>query len=71
MPAIPTLTVFTHAALFVFGFSLVFVVGWGGAATLLGQLFGQYVLALHASCAIHFAGIGLSGTRTSLFLIGC
>jgi len=35
-------TVFLHAALFVLGFSLVFVVGWGGAATLLGQVFGQY-----------------------------
>ena len=46
MPAVPTLTVFTHAVLFVFGFSLVFVVGWGGAATLLGQLFGQYKFVL-------------------------
>lgn len=36
------LAVFTHAVLFVFGFSLVFVVGWGGAATALGQLFGTY-----------------------------
>jgi cytochrome c-type biogenesis protein len=27
---------------FVAGFTLVFVVGWGGAATLFGQLFGQY-----------------------------
>lgn len=36
------LTVFLHAALFVFGFSLVFVVGWGGAITLLGELFGTY-----------------------------
>jgi len=36
------LAVFLHAVLFVFGFSLVFVVGWGGAATVLGQLFGQY-----------------------------
>ncbi len=36
------LSVFLHAALFVFGFSLVFVVGWGGAATILGQAFGQY-----------------------------
>jgi cytochrome c-type biogenesis protein len=36
------LSVFFHAVLFVFGFSLVFVVGWGGAATVLGQLFGQY-----------------------------
>jgi cytochrome c-type biogenesis protein len=33
---------FSHALLFVLGFSLVFVIGWGGAATLLGQLFGQY-----------------------------
>ncbi|MBI3242704.1 MAG: hypothetical protein HYZ49_10470 [Chloroflexi bacterium] len=36
------LTVFVHAVLFVFGFSLVFVVGWGGAVTLLGELFGQF-----------------------------
>ncbi len=35
-------TTFIHALLFVAGFSLVFIVGWGGAATLLGQLFGQY-----------------------------
>jgi cytochrome c-type biogenesis protein len=30
---------FIHALAFVFGFSLVFVIGWGGAATVLGQLF--------------------------------
>ena len=35
-------TTFFHAVLFVLGFSLVFIVGWGGAATALGQLFGQY-----------------------------
>jgi cytochrome c-type biogenesis protein len=35
-------SVFAHALLFVLGFSLVFVVGWGGAATVVGQLFGQY-----------------------------
>ncbi len=35
-----------HAIFFVAGFSLVFVFGWGGAATLLGRLFGQYKLAL-------------------------
>ena len=33
---------FVHALFFVGGFSLVFVLGWGGAATLVGQLFGQY-----------------------------
>lgn len=36
------LATFLHAALFVVGFSVVFVVGWGGAATALGRLFGQY-----------------------------
>jgi cytochrome c-type biogenesis protein len=33
---------FIHALFFVGGFSLVFVLGWGGAATVVGQLFGQY-----------------------------
>jgi cytochrome c-type biogenesis protein len=36
------LYVFLHALVFVIGFSLVFIVGWGGTATVLGQLFGQY-----------------------------
>ena len=36
------ITTFLHAALFVLGFSLVFIVGWGGAATTAGRLFGQY-----------------------------
>jgi cytochrome c-type biogenesis protein len=36
------LKTFLHAVLFVFGFSLVFIVGWGGVATTLGQLFGMY-----------------------------
>lgn len=35
-------TTFAHAALFVFGFSLVFIVGWGGATTVAGHLFAQY-----------------------------
>ncbi len=35
-------SVFLHAVLFVAGFSAVFIIGWGGAATLLGDLFGQY-----------------------------
>ena len=38
--------VFAHALLFVLGFSLVFTVGWGGAVTILGQLFGQYKFLL-------------------------
>lgn len=36
------ISVFLHALLFVLGFSFVFVVGFGGAATLLGGLFAQY-----------------------------
>jgi cytochrome c-type biogenesis protein len=36
------LKIFLHALLFVFGFSLVFVIGWGGSVTALGQLFGAY-----------------------------
>ncbi|MBE2224275.1 MAG: cytochrome C biogenesis protein [Anaerolineae bacterium] len=35
-------TTFFHAVLFVLGFSLVFIIGWGGAATLLGRVFGEY-----------------------------
>ena len=45
-PAIPAqnerLRVFLHALLFVAGFSLVFIVGWGGSVTLAGQFFGAY-----------------------------
>jgi cytochrome c-type biogenesis protein len=33
---------FLHALAFVFGFSLIFVIGWGGATTLLGGLFVSY-----------------------------
>lgn len=39
---IERLYVFLHAMLFVLGFSLVFVIGFGGAATILGGLFAQY-----------------------------
>ena len=35
------LTTFAHAVFFVLGFSAVFIIGWGGAATVAGQLFGQ------------------------------
>jgi len=36
------LKVFLHALLFVAGFSLVFIIGWGGSVTLVGQIFGTY-----------------------------
>ena len=38
--------VFAHALLFILGFSLVFTIGWGGAVTVLGQIFGEYKYAL-------------------------
>src|SRR5512143_1699041 len=38
--------VFLHALLFVLGFSIVFVIGWGGAVTAAGQLFGEYKFIL-------------------------
>lgn len=45
-PIVPSqndrLRIFLHALLFVAGFSLVFIVGWGGSATLVGQVFGTY-----------------------------
>ena len=36
------LKIFLRALLFVLGLSLVFVVGWGGSVTVLGQLLGAY-----------------------------
>lgn len=36
------LRIFLHGLLFVAGFSLVFIVGWGGSVTLVGQFFGMY-----------------------------
>lgn len=40
------LKIFLHALLFVAGFSLVFIVGWGGSVTLVGQFFGTYKNAI-------------------------
>lgn len=34
--------IFLHALLFVAGFSIVFIIGWGGSVTLVGQFFGAY-----------------------------
>lgn len=36
------LKILLHALLFVAGFSLVFIIGWGGSVTLVGQFFGAY-----------------------------
>ena len=36
------LTTLAHALAFVTGFSLIFIIDWGGTATLAGQFFGVY-----------------------------
>lgn len=38
----PKALTFFHALAFVMGFSLIFVVGWGGAATIFGRMFSEY-----------------------------
>ena len=55
----PRVTTFFHALMFVLGFSIVFIVGWGGAATALGQLFGAYkpVLAKVGGMIIFLFGL--------------
>ena len=40
------LKILLHALLFVAGFSLVFIVGWGGSVTVFGQLFATYKRAI-------------------------
>lgn len=60
----PTLSqrfnVFFHSLLFVLGFSIVFVVGWGGAATLFGQLFAEYKSVLGQVGGVVVIVLGLS-----------
>ncbi len=48
-----------HALFFVAGFSFIFVVGWGGAATALGSLFGQYKAVLGRIGGIVVIAFGL------------
>ncbi len=53
----------THALAFVAGFSLIFVIGWGGAATLAGQFFGQYktVIAQFGGVIVIMFGLATLG----------
>ena len=51
---------FLHAVSFVIGFSLVFIVGWGGAATAAGRLFGQYKTAIGQVGGVVVIGFGLA-----------
>ncbi len=57
------LTTFTHAALFVLGFSTVFIVGWGGAATLVGEVFFSYrpILARIGGAVVILFGLATTG----------
>jgi cytochrome c-type biogenesis protein len=54
------LATFLHAVLFVLGFSLVFIVGWGGAATTAGRLFGQYKTVIGQIGGVVVIGFGLA-----------
>ncbi|MBI3761955.1 MAG: cytochrome c biogenesis protein CcdA [Chloroflexi bacterium] len=64
------LTVFLHAVMFVLGFATVFVVGWGGAATLLGQLFYDFKSQLGwiGGLIVIFFGIATMGVLTIPFM---
>ncbi len=49
-----------HAVSFVLGFSVVFIVGWGGAATAAGRLFGQYKTIIGQVGGVVVIGFGLA-----------
>jgi len=59
---------FSHALAFVGGFSFVFVFAWGGAATLLGQLFfnGRDLLAAVGGLVVVGMGLAILGVRVPL-----
>lgn len=60
-PALNTrMVTFFHAVLFVLGFSMVFIIGWGGAATLIGQVFGYYKIWLGRIGGVVIVIFGLS-----------
>ncbi len=54
---------FLNAIVFVAGFSLVFIIGWGGAVTLLGQFFGTYktLIAQIGGAAVIVIGVETLG----------
>jgi len=54
------LLTFAHSAMFVLGFSVVFIVGWGGAASALGELFGAYKPLLGRLAGVAVVLFGLS-----------
>jgi cytochrome c-type biogenesis protein len=50
---------FLHALAFVSGFSVIFIVGWGGAATVFGQFFSQYKTIIGQIGGVVVIGFGL------------
>lgn len=52
--------IFLHALLFVAGFSLIFIVGWGGSVTVVGQLFGTYKRVIAQIGGVIVIGLGLA-----------
>jgi cytochrome c-type biogenesis protein len=57
------LKIFLHALLFVAGFALVFIIGWGGSVTLVGQFFGAYkrVIAQIGGVIVMMFGLATMG----------
>lgn len=61
LPASNTrLVSFFHAGLFVLGFSAVFIIGWGGAASLVGQVLGFYKIWIGRIGGVVIIIMGLS-----------
>ena len=50
---------FLHALAFVLGFSVIFIMGWGGAATVFGQVFVQYKTVIGQLGGVIVIGFGL------------
>ncbi|HXF70323.1 MAG TPA: cytochrome c biogenesis protein CcdA [Thermoflexus sp.] len=65
---VPRWRTFSHALAFVLGFSFVFVFAWGGAATLLGQIFfnGRDFLAAIGGTLVILMGLVVLGVRIPL-----
>jgi len=61
--AVPSLSrrfnTFLHALVFVLGFSVIFIVGWGGAATVFGKIFVQYKTIIGQLGGVIVIGFGL------------
>jgi cytochrome c-type biogenesis protein len=59
----PKLNLLLHSLIFVLGFSIIFVVGWGGATTLLGGIFFEYknVIAKIGGLVVILFGLATMG----------